>query len=60
MIGMGTSLVAMLAVKFFTPLAWTWYVLAGTTVCLVIGYTVSLLTKEPSDVVSFEEGVVVD
>src|SRR5437667_11354428 len=41
-VGMGVSLVSMLAVKFFTALAWTWYVLAGTAVCLTIGYTVRL------------------
>jgi Na+/proline symporter len=55
MIGMGVSLVSMLVVKFFTPLAWTWYVLAGTVVCLTIGYTVSLMTKQPGDTRSFEE-----
>src|SRR3989454_7291531 len=33
MVGMGVSLITMVAVKFFTPVAWTWYVLAGTAVC---------------------------
>src|SRR4029077_6343546 len=55
MIGMGASLVSMLAVWKFTRLAWTWYVLAGTVVCLTIGYTVSLMTKQPGDTRSFEE-----
>jgi len=50
--GMGVSLLAMLAVKLFTPLAWTWYVLAGTAVCSLIGYAVSIATKER---VVFEE-----
>jgi hypothetical protein len=27
----------MLAVKFYTPLAWTWYVLVGTLVTFSIG-----------------------
>lgn len=55
MIGMGVSLVSMLAVKFLTPLAWTWYVLAGTAVCLIVGYTVSIMTKQPGDTPSFEK-----
>jgi solute:Na+ symporter, SSS family len=54
MIGMGVSIVSMISVWFFTPLAWTWYVLAGTSVCLAVGYTVSLMTKKPSEAASFE------
>lgn len=54
MTGMGVSLISMLAVKFFTPLAWTWYVLAGTAVCLIIGYAVSIITKQPDEAASFE------
>jgi len=41
--GMGVSLAFMLLVKFYTPLAWTWYVLVGAVVCSVVGYTVSVL-----------------
>ncbi len=44
--GMATSLAAMLAVKLFTPLAWTWYVLAGATVCVTVGYLVSLIGRD--------------
>jgi SSS family solute:Na+ symporter len=40
-IGMLSSITAMLFVKFYTNLAWTWYVLLGTIVCLFVGYTVS-------------------
>jgi hypothetical protein len=43
----------MLAVWFFTPLAWTWYVLTGTIVCLTIGYTVSVITRQTA--ARFEE-----
>jgi SSS family transporter len=43
MIGMGVSLAAMLAIKFYTLLAWTWYVLAGAIVCTVVGYSVSMV-----------------
>jgi Na+/proline symporter len=41
--GMTASLAAMILVWWMTTLAWTWYVLAGTTVCVAIGYTVSLV-----------------
>jgi Na+/proline symporter len=64
MAGMGVSLVTMLAVKVFTPLAWTWYVLAGTAVCMLIGYAVSLIIRQPSEAGTLEEsselGVVVE
>jgi SSS family transporter len=64
MAGMGISLVAMLAVKVFTPLAWTWYVLAGTAVCWSVGYVVSLVTRQPSEAGAIEKsselGVAVD
>jgi SSS family transporter len=42
MIGIATSLGCMLLVWFFTPLAWTWYVLAGTIICVAVGYGSSL------------------
>lgn len=48
MAGMSVSLVFMLLVKIYTLIAWTWYVLMGTTVCLAVGYTVSLLRKQPA------------
>ena len=54
MAGMGVSLITMVAVKFFTPLAWTWYVLAGTAVCVTIGYSVSLMTRQRGEELSFE------
>jgi solute:Na+ symporter, SSS family len=34
MIGIAVSLAVMILVRLFTPLAWTWYVLAGTIVCV--------------------------
>src|SRR5437588_9029383 len=49
MTGMALSLAFMLMVWLETTLAWTWYVLTGTTVCFVVGYGVSLLGK-PSEV----------
>jgi SSS family solute:Na+ symporter len=48
MTGMAVSLVTMLMVKIFTSIAWTWYVLMGTLVCLAVGYTVSLISKQPA------------
>ena len=42
MTGIGVSLGCMLLVKVYTPLAWTWYVLVGTVICVTVGYTVSL------------------
>jgi SSS family transporter len=46
MAGIGVSLAAMLAVKVFTPLAWTWYVLAGTAICIGVGMLVSAVAYE--------------
>jgi hypothetical protein len=34
----------MVLVKVYTPLAWTWYVLVGTVICVAAGYLVSLAT----------------
>jgi Na+/proline symporter len=45
MTGMAVSLVFMLLIKLYTAVAWTWYVLMGTAVCLAVGYGVSLLGK---------------
>jgi hypothetical protein len=33
----------MLAIKFQTSIAWTWYVLIGTAICFAVGYGFSLL-----------------
>lgn len=41
--GMLASLVTMLCVKFYTGIAWTWYVLIGTIICLFVGYLVSMI-----------------
>jgi beta-N-acetylhexosaminidase len=40
--GMGLSLVFMLVIYSATSVAWTWYVLMGTIVCLSTGYAFSL------------------
>ena len=46
--GMLASLAVMMTVKFYTSLAWTWYVLTGTVICLVTGYVISRLTSTTS------------
>jgi SSS family solute:Na+ symporter len=43
MAGIGVSLAAMVAVWWLTPLAWTWFVLTGTAVCVGVGMAESLL-----------------
>jgi solute:Na+ symporter, SSS family len=43
--GMAVSLATMLAVKSFTRLAWTWYVLVGTVLCVAVGIAVSRLGR---------------
>src|SRR5207247_8095691 len=47
MAGIGVSLLAMIAVKVFTPLAWTWYVVTGTIICVSVGLVVSALGRSP-------------
>jgi len=39
--GIAFSLATMILVRLFTPLAWTWYVMVGTVVCMGVGYVVS-------------------
>jgi SSS family solute:Na+ symporter len=48
MAGISVSLVAMIAVRLWTPLAWTWYVLAGTVICVTVGMAVSLASRGPA------------
>jgi SSS family solute:Na+ symporter len=45
MVGIAVSLVAMIAVHQFTPLAWTWYVLTGTAICVAVGLVVSRVRR---------------
>ncbi len=47
MTGMSAGLLVMLWVKFFTPIAWTWYVVIGTAVTFGVGYAASLIINEP-------------
>ena len=46
-VGMISSIAAMTCIKFYTNLAWTWYVLTGTVVCFSVGYVVSAVAGPP-------------
>jgi solute:Na+ symporter, SSS family len=46
MCAMAAGLVLMLYVRFFTPIAWTWYVLIGTSATFAIGLAASYLFRE--------------
>jgi SSS family solute:Na+ symporter len=41
--GIAVSLACMIWITLATPLAWTWYVLVGTVVCMAVGYGTSLV-----------------
>jgi SSS family solute:Na+ symporter len=43
--GFVTGLAAMVAIKFLTPLAWTWYVLVGTLITFAAGSVASMLAS---------------
>jgi Na+/proline symporter len=47
MAGMLAGLLVMLYVRLGTPIAWTWYVLIGTTATFVAAYLASLVLREP-------------
>jgi SSS family transporter len=46
MMAMTAGLILMLYIKFFTNIAWTWYVLIGTIFTFAAGYTTSVLLGE--------------
>jgi SSS family transporter len=41
-VGMLASIITMVLVWTYTAIAWTWYVLIGTTVCFTVGYLISI------------------
>jgi SSS family transporter len=45
--GMIAGLAVILLIRLFTPLAWTWYVLAGTVPTFLVGSLASLLDNSP-------------
>ncbi len=46
MCAMASGLVLMLYIRFFTPIAWTWYVLIGTSATFAVGLAASYLFRE--------------
>ncbi|MGH7770890.1 MAG: sodium:solute symporter [Candidatus Binatia bacterium] len=44
-LGMAVGLLSMLGVWYFSAIAWTWYVLIGTTITFSVGYLASLLLR---------------
>jgi hypothetical protein len=46
MIAMCVGLALMLYIKFATPIAWTWYVLIGSSATFATGLVCSLILKE--------------
>jgi len=46
-VGMSSGLSVLVAIKFLTPVAWTWYVLIGTVVTFLAGYLASLIEGAP-------------
>lgn len=47
LIGFASGIALMIAVRLYTPLAWTWYVLVGTVVTFLVGSVASLTTNGP-------------
>jgi SSS family solute:Na+ symporter len=43
LIGMITSMVLMLYIRFWTPIAWTWYVLIGSLITLLVAWLAGFL-----------------
>jgi Na+/proline symporter len=52
LLGFAAGLATMMAVNRFTPLAWTWYVLAGTIVTFFVGTIASEVARESRNVAS--------
>ena len=53
LIGMAASILLVLYIKFFTPLAWTWYVLVGSLTTLLVSWLASFIfTNEKKNEVS--------
>ena len=47
LVGMVASIVVMLYVRFYTPLAWTWYVLLGSGITLLVAWLASFAFAPP-------------
>ena len=45
LVGFAIGIAAMIAVNFFTPLAWTWYVFVGTILTFAVGSIASVIER---------------
>jgi SSS family solute:Na+ symporter len=45
LVGIGAGLAAILYIRYFTPVAWTWWVLIGSTVTFAAGWCISLVVR---------------
>ena len=52
LVGFATGIAAMIVVRFWTPLAFTWYVLAGTIVTFAVGSLASLASGTATEPVA--------
>jgi Na+/proline symporter len=53
LVGMSASILLMIYIKFFTPLAWTWYVLIGSITTFAVAWAASyIFTNEKENEVS--------
>ena len=50
MCGMTVGLLVLFYIKFGTPIAWTWYVMIGSSATVVTGYAASFLIREKQNV----------
>jgi hypothetical protein len=50
MVGVLAGLAAILYIRYATPIAWTWWVLAGSATTFVAGYAASLFQSRTSEV----------
>lgn len=44
-VGMIVSQASMIAIKILTGIAWTWFVVIGASICVIVGIAVSLVTR---------------
>jgi len=42
LIGMIASILGMMYIRFYTPIAWTWYVLLGSGITFIVAWLASL------------------
>jgi len=50
LIGMLTSIAVMIYIRFWTPIAWTWYVLLGSVITFVVAWLAGFaFAPAPSD-----------